>query len=190
MPSGHPVRWVVTVVGLVVLLPVVVILGSRLGKDATSVRSVLVGRPAPEFDLPRLDGGRVRSADLAGKPYVVNFWASWCVPCREEHARLDAFYRQWKPRGVELVGLIYNDSDSNARAFQQELGGDWPLAQDAGLRTALDYGVRGPPETFVVDGGGVVVLKFTGAVRPGSLQRVMTDLMAAKRFETDSSGGG
>jgi cytochrome c biogenesis protein CcmG, thiol:disulfide interchange protein DsbE len=190
MPSGHPVRWVVMVVGLVVLLPAVIVLGSRLGKDATAVRSVLVGRPAPDFDLPKLDGGSLRSADLAGKPYVVNFWASWCVPCREEHASLEAFYRQWKPRGVEVVGLIYNDSDANARAFQKELGGDWPLLQDPGLRTALDYGVRGPPETFVVDAGGVVVLKFTGAVRPGALEQVMDDLAAANRFGTDSSAGG
>jgi cytochrome c biogenesis protein CcmG/thiol:disulfide interchange protein DsbE len=188
--AGHPVRWAVMGVSLVVLLPAVVVLGSRLGKDATVVRSVLVGRPAPVFDLPKLDGGSLRSADLAGRPYVVNFWASWCVPCRTEHSNLDAFYRRWHPRGVELLGVIFNDTDDSARSYQKELGGDWPILKDPGQRTALDYGVRGPPETFVVDAGGVVVLKFQGAVAPGSLERVMDQLLAAGRFGTETPGGG
>jgi cytochrome c biogenesis protein CcmG/thiol:disulfide interchange protein DsbE len=188
----HPVRWAVVGVATVLFLPTVVVLGSRLGKDATAVRSVLIGRPAPEFDLPRLDGGRLRSADLARSPYVVNFWASWCVPCRQEHSNLDAFYRQWHPRGVELLGVIFNDTDDSARSFQKELGGDWPILQDPGQRLALDFGVRGPPETFVVDAGGVVVLKFQGAVPPGSLERVMDQLVAAGRFApgVPPDGGG
>jgi len=187
---AHPVRWAVMGVAAVVVLPTVIVLGSRLGKDATVVRSVLVGRRAPDFDLPRLDGGRVRSAELAGRPYVVNFWASWCVPCRDEHPNLDAFYRQWRPRGVELLGVVFNDTDDSARAFQKELGGDWPIVQDPGQRTALDFGVRGPPETFVVDGDGVVVLKYQGAVPAGALEQVMTELQAADRFGPAPPAGG
>jgi cytochrome c biogenesis protein CcmG/thiol:disulfide interchange protein DsbE len=187
---AHPVRWAVVGVAAVLLLPTVLILGSRLGKDATVVRSVLIGRRAPDFDLPKLDGGRLRSADLSGKPYVVNFWASWCVPCRTEHPNLDAFYRQWHPRGVELLGVVFNDTDDSARSFQKELGGDWPVVQDPGQRTALDFGVRGPPETFVVDGNGVVVLKYQGAVPPGALEGVMGELEAANRFGTGAPAGG
>lgn len=186
----HPVRWAVVGVAALVLLPIVVVLGSRLGKDATAVRSVLIGRPAPEFDLPKLNGGRLRSTELAGKPYVVNFWASWCVPCRQEHPNLEAFYRQWHPQGVELLGVIFNDTDASARGYQKELGGDWPILQDPGQRMALDFGVRGPPETFVVDGGGVVVLKFQGAVPQGSLEEVMDQLRGAGRFSPGAPPGG
>jgi cytochrome c biogenesis protein CcmG/thiol:disulfide interchange protein DsbE len=186
------VRRAAVAVAAVVLVPTGIMLASRLGKDATNIRSVLVGRTAPEFDLARLDGGRLTASELKGKPYVVNFWASWCVPCRQEHANLAAFYRQWKPRGVEILGVIFNDTEANARSFQQELGGDWPLLSDPKGRTAIDFGVRGPPETFVVDARGSVAYKFTGPVGRGALEQVMGDLMAAGRFgggPSPSSGG-
>jgi cytochrome c biogenesis protein CcmG, thiol:disulfide interchange protein DsbE len=158
----HPVRWAMVGVALFVLLPAVVVLGSRLGKDATAVRSVLVGKSAPEFTLPNIDGGTIRSADLRGRPYVVNFWASWCVPCRREHPHLAEFHRRFGPSGVELLGVIWGDTPENARRYRQELGGDWPIVTDPKDRAAVDFGVRGPPETFLVDEAGIVVAKFTG----------------------------
>lgn len=182
---GHPVRWAVAGVAVVVLLPAAVVLGMRLGEDATLVRSVVVGKPAPEFILSTIDGGTIRSADLVGRPYVVNFWASWCVPCRREHPHLEAFYRRYKPQGVELIGVLFSDTPANARDYREELGGDWPLLTDPKDRLAIDFGVRGPPETFVVDEAGIIVTKFTGQVGPDSIEAVMVEIGVGSPVERE-----
>lgn len=181
--GGHPVRWAALAVALLVIVPGVVVLASRLGKDATVVRSVLVGKPAPAFSLVTVDGEPLTSAQLAGRPYVVNFWASWCVPCREEHGALQAFYGRFRDRGVELVGVVFSDTPENVRAYREELGGDWPLVMDPNNRTALDFGVRGPPESFVVSGEGIIHSKFIGKVTPGALEQELA------RIGFDGAGG-
>jgi cytochrome c biogenesis protein CcmG/thiol:disulfide interchange protein DsbE len=166
-------------VGVVVLVPFLFLLGSRLGKDPRLVASPLLGKSAPAFDLPRIDApGEVSSADLSGRVYVVNFWASWCVPCVEENAVLEDFYQRWRPRGVELVGILYNDDVDSARRFRARFGGTWPLVDDPRGQAAIDHGVFGVPETFVVDERGVIMAKFVGAVAPGTLDRMLADLAA------------
>ncbi|MGH8984012.1 MAG: TlpA family protein disulfide reductase, partial [Acidimicrobiia bacterium] len=107
-----------------------------------------------------------------------NFWASWCVPCRRENGALDAFYERWRDRGVEVVGILYADDTGSARAFRDELGGSWPLVNDPDGRVALDFGVAGVPETFVIDARGVVMAKLIGAVGPTTLDDVLAQITA------------
>jgi cytochrome c biogenesis protein CcmG, thiol:disulfide interchange protein DsbE len=172
----HTIRWVMVGLAVAVLLPALVVLGSRLGKDATLTPSVLIGKPAPAFNLPTLDGKTISNGDLRGKPYVVNFWASWCGPCRLEHGNLRSFWERHRDQGIMLLGVVMHDSPGNAREFQAELGGDWPLLTDPKDKTLVDYGVRSPPETFVVDAEGVIAAKFQGPLGPGQLDEVLARL--------------
>ena len=170
--SSRAVRWTAAAI-FVVLIPLFIVF-ARFGTNATLVRSPLLGKPAPPFDLERIDGpGRVSTASLAGSVVVVNFWASWCVPCRTENGDLDRFDQAHAGQGVQLVGILYNDSVSSALQFRHQLGGSWPLVSDPGDRVALDYGVRGVPETFVIDRRGIIVAKFVGAVSQATLESVI-----------------
>ncbi|MGH2636315.1 MAG: TlpA family protein disulfide reductase, partial [Actinomycetota bacterium] len=109
-------------------------------------------------------GGTIDLESLRGQVVVLNFWASWCVPCRQEHPALLRAWERYRERGVVLVGVNFEDAEESALAYADEMGGDWPLASDPGSTTAIDYGVFGIPETFVIAPDGTVTAKITGAV--------------------------
>ena len=127
--------------------------------------SPLIGKSAPDFMLPAMDAGTpgFARADLgAGHVTVVNFWASWCAPCRVEQPILEALAAQ---KGVALYGIVYKDEPAKARAFLDELGNPFSrLIVDASGRSAIDWGVTGVPETFVVDGKGIIRQHYSGAL--------------------------
>ena len=153
---------------LAVLVPVIafaLLLATGLGGDPRALPSELVRRPAPSFVLPRLGGGgSVHLRELRGQVVVVNFWASWCVACREEHPSLLAAWDRYRERGVVLIGIDFEDTQEAALAYSEEMGGDWPLVTDPGSRTAIAYGVFGVPETFVIAPDGTITAKNVGAV--------------------------
>ncbi len=162
----HGRRWVLLggVLGAISLLTLLLAFGLR--RDPTLVPSVLVGRPAPEFSLPMLDGaGRtISSSGLRGQVVVVNFFASWCAECRQEHDALAAAWERYRDQGVVFVGIPFQDTVANSRAFAAELAMDWPLVSDPSDRTALDYGVLGVPETFFISPSGIVRYRWEGPI--------------------------
>ena len=154
--------------------------GRTLGRDPSLVRSALIGEPAPAFDLPSLDGGRLASASLRGEVVVVNFWASWCVPCVEEAPELEAFARQTEGMGVRLVGIVYSDVRDKAAAFRDRYGLTFPQAMDPGGRTAIDFGVFGVPETYVIGRDGTVMAKLLGGVDAVTLEQVVASVESGR----------
>ena len=136
------------------VLPIAWLLFTGFGRDPREIASPLIGQPAPAWELATLDGGRLASDDLAGEPYLVNFWASWCIPaCVDEHPVLGAAAED----GVRIVGVLYQDSPADAESFLTRYGdaGYDHLLDESGA-LAIDFGVTGPPETFFVDADGIV----------------------------------
>lgn len=138
---------------LVVLVALAAIMLTRGGERQT-ISSGMLGRPAPAFELARLDGGEpLTNEAMAGRPYVINVFASWCTPCRAEHAQLMAL----RARGVEIIGLAYKDEPGATASFLQELGDPFRVvALDSEGRFSLRLGAAGVPETFVVGSDGTI----------------------------------
>ncbi len=149
-----------------------------LTRDPRDVPSPLVGKPAPAFTLPQLhDAGKSFSAaDMKGRVWLLNVWASWCVSCREEHPVLVEFAKTGQ---VPIIGLDYKDKVADARQWLDKLGNPYTLtAVDADGRVGIDYGVYGVPETYVIDKQGIIRMKHTGPITPESLNKKILPLVA------------
>jgi cytochrome c biogenesis protein CcmG, thiol:disulfide interchange protein DsbE len=168
----------ITTVGIIALA--VVVLGYGLTRDPRIVPSPLVGHPAPSFTLRQLDGTPVALADLRGQVVLLNFWASWCEVCVAEHALLRDADQRWRHQGLRVVGIVYDDSAAPAGAWMRTHGGTWPTLLDPASRTAIDYGLFGVPETFVLDRAGRIVQKQTGPVTAELLAQWIPPLLAQR----------
>jgi cytochrome c biogenesis protein CcmG/thiol:disulfide interchange protein DsbE len=152
------------------------------GKDPNAIPSALLDRPAPEFALPALYEGAAgfSSADLkGGGPVVVNIFASWCVPCRAEHPIL---MRMAQDEGITLHGIAYKDKRDAAQGFIDELGNPYTrIGFDGDGRAAIDWGVYGVPETYVIDGQGMIRYKRVGPLSARHLRDDVLPLLEALR---------
>ena len=167
---------VVLAVGALVAAPLLIFLALSFRSNPNVIESPLLGTAAPAFELLDLDSGSRRLGDLKGKPVVLNFWASWCVPCVAENAVLADAARRYAGQ-VGFVGIVYQDDPVRIRMFQAQLGKWGPALMDPAGRTAIAYGVYGVPETFFIDRNGTIVHKITGAVDRASLERVLRDML-------------
>lgn len=173
------------------LVPVVVfavlaglMAGGNFRADREALPSTREGQPAPALTLETLEGRPGFDAAVLTAPGVklVNFWASWCAPCRVEHPVLQALADE----GIAIYGINYKDDPEKARAFLDELGDPYAgIGTDERGRTALDWGVYGVPETYVIDGEGRVVLRFAGPITASALEsRIRPAIEAAEAVET------
>ncbi|GGE27365.1 thiol:disulfide interchange protein CycY [Agaricicola taiwanensis] len=172
-PAGR--RWLVAL-PLVIFVGLAVLLGVRLyAGDPSRLPSTLIGRPAPDFILPPLESagtpGLTRSDLIGDTVTVVNVWASWCVPCRDEHPLLVKL----AARGdVAVAGINYKDRTEQAQRFLDLLGNPFSrIGVDANGRAAIDWGVYGVPETFVIDRHGTITYKHIGPLDEASFTNVL-----------------
>jgi len=159
----------VILIGALVAAPIVVVLGLSFGRDPHEIRTPMVGREAPIFTLrDAVTDEAVALASYRGTPVVINFWATWCAPCLQEHATLVAAARALGSR-VQFIGVVYQDSQQRVRHFLGQRGSAYPSVIDEDGRAAIAYGVYGVPETFFVDRTGAIAAKHTGALTPDAL---------------------
>jgi cytochrome c biogenesis protein CcmG/thiol:disulfide interchange protein DsbE len=163
----------VLVVGAVVALPLVGLLLVSLGRNPQRIDSPLVGMPAPFFRLVPAGGGAPVSLDqLRGRPVVLNFWATWCGPCFDEHPVLLDGARRHAGR-AQFLGAIYDDEEAPIVAFLKQHGSAYPTLVDGGGRTAIAYGVYGVPETFFISPTGTITDKYVGPLTSEKLDELL-----------------
>ena len=172
--------WIAVAVAVPVFLLVVVLASgepaaTRIGK------SPLVGKPAPAVEGTTVDGASAGLGGLKGKWVVVNFFATWCVPCRIEHPELIRFSESPAGAGdAAVIGVVYSDNTQAVREFRDKEGGGWAMLTDPKGRVALDYGVAGIPESFLISPDGVVAAKLVGGVRADDLDVLLNRLKAGR----------
>ena len=159
-----------------VFIVLVIFLAIGLGRDPHEVPSPLINKAAPTFRLPQLkDPSKTFSAEeMRGKVWILNVWASWCISCRDEHPLLIEYA---KSGAVPIYGLNYKDRRDNALEWLSELGDPYVLsAADEDGRVAIDYGVYGAPETYLIDKNGTIRFKQVGAVTPDVWEKTILPL--------------
>jgi len=164
-------------VPLALFLVLAAFLARGLKLDPREVPSPLIGKPAPGFTLSRLDAAdrTLKRDDLLGKVWVLNVWASWCAPCREEHPLLVEFAKR---KLAPVYGLNYKDTRANGMNFLRQLGNPYEASLfDGDGRVGIDFGVYGVPETFVIDAKGVVRFKHVGPLNPGVIDGRIVPLL-------------
>ena len=164
-----------------VIFSVIVALLALLAFGVQSAgRGQLQSGPAPDFTLNLFDGGSARLSELRGKVVVVNIWASWCVPCRDEAPFLERAWRAYRERGVVLLGVDYIDTEPAARAFIQEFGITYPNGPDLGSAIYRAYRARGVPETYFVDRAGRIARTQIGPLNEPLLVSILDELLASQ----------
>lgn len=172
-------RIAVTVLVVVCVLALTALLALGLtNRSSPTGRSgaTRIHKPAPPINISLYGGGGISPERYAGKPVVVNFWASWCGPCRQEAPLFERLWREYGERGVVFLGVNIQDADIDARAYLSEFGISYPNGYDEGGRISVDYGVIGIPVTFFINREGVVERRWVGAVREAKLRLWIDEL--------------
>ena len=157
------------------------LLGFGMTRDPREIPSPLVGRSAPAFTLETLGGDSISLADARDAVTVLNFWASWCLACRQEHPALVRAWERYEVpgKGVRFLGIVYQDTRANAERYMERHGGGWTNLLDPDTRVAIDFGVYGVPETYFIGADGRIAHKHAGPVTDRLLVEQIERLLAA-----------
>lgn len=167
----------VLIAGLAITVPLIAVLAVAFRYDPRYIASPLIGKEAPNFRLVDLEGNAHQLDQLRGQPVVLNFWATYCVPCIYEHPLLTAAAEHYRGR-VHFLGIIYQDEEELIRRFVEERGRWGPSLVDPEGKVAIAYGVYGPPETFFIDRSGKIVDKVIGQLQGEDLIATLEELLS------------
>lgn len=191
--SRPPLPPVAIVIGVLFFIGLIALMGWGVLRSGDPQRDVLpstlIDRPAPAFDLPVLHdaGFTVSSTDLAGSPYLLNVWGSWCPACVQEHAVLTRFAEE---RSVRVVGYNWKDEPADALAWLEKLGNPYfVVLADAQGNTALDWGITAAPETFLIDAQGIVRWKHSGALTQSVIDDTLRPWLARLGVDAHQAAG-
>ncbi len=188
-------NWKRAVIATLASVPIIALFAFGFTRNPGEIPSPLPGHAAPAFNLAvfargepplaRPAGDSIRLGDLVGKVVVLNFWASWCLACRDEHVALSETARRYADLPAQFIGVLYNDRPSAGIRWIAQMGGQsYPSVTDNNSRTAIDYGLYGVPETFIVDVRGRIAYKHLGPISETVL-RQWIDSLLPKATATD-----
>jgi cytochrome c biogenesis protein CcmG, thiol:disulfide interchange protein DsbE len=177
-PSVRRVTWWqwLVIAAVVALLGLVAFQMRRIGPLAAG--QVGNGERAPDFELQTFGGPTIRLAELRGQVVVINFWASWCIPCEDEAADLESTWQQYKDQGVTFLGVAYVDTESGSRGFIDRFGITYPNGPDLRTEISHRYRIKGVPETFIVGKDGILRALIVGPTTAAQLQEKIVPLLA------------
>ena len=185
-------NWKKATYAILAIVPFLALISWGMTRDPREIPSPLPGKPAPQFTLAVIPKDvaagapepaytdTVKLAEQRGKIVVMNYYASWCLACRDEHPVLNQIAQAYAGKPVQFYGVLYKDAAPNIRSWIEQMGGQvYPILSDPGARTAIDYGLYGVPETFFIGPDGKVAKKHTGPVTAAALTRTIDSLLAA-----------
>lgn len=152
-------------------------LPARAGVNSEFGEIIIQQKPAPDFELTLLDDSVIKLSDLKGKIVMVEFWASWCPPCRDEAPVLRDLYTEYKNLGVEFVGISIWDRKKDTIEYQRIFDIEYPIGTDESGTILVNYGVRGIPEKFFIDASGSFVGRFVGPADSSKLKKILDNLI-------------
>lgn len=168
--------------------PILGLLAFGFTRDARYITSPLIAKPAAPFTLTLFDGRKLTLDELRGKAVFLNFWASWCLPCRAEARDLEAAWQKVKDKNMVFIGVALQDTDKNALEFLKEFVVTYPNGKDESGKIAVDYGTWGIPESFFIDPQGRITYKHVGAIRAALVLSKLEE--AAKGIASAQEGRG
>ncbi|MDR9450478.1 MAG: redoxin domain-containing protein [Acidimicrobiia bacterium] len=184
IPTRRIPRGVLPIAGILAMVALLVyVFNGRFGQDPRLVDSPLVGQPVSDLTFDYLEqDGTFSFAEQRGTVLVVNFFASWCFPCRLEHDDLISTSAAYADRGVHFVGIVYQDKPEQASAFLDEFGRgtNYSYVVDPQSRAIVELGVFGVPETYIIDADGIIQGKIAGEVNAAVLQRALDQVLAGE----------
>jgi len=184
--------WRRLAITLSIITPILALLAFGFTRDSRYIVSPLIAQPATPFTVTTFNGDKLTLNDLRGKAVFLNFWASWCLPCRAEARDLEAAWQKVKDKNVVFLGVALQDTDKNSLEFLKEFNVTYPNGKDESGKIGVDYGTWGIPESFFIDPQGRITYKHVGGIRAAlviaKLEEATKGIVSAQEGRGDYQG--